>query len=112
MLPSSSVERYSIVCRPSSSTVIGPAYSVHSSSPAKRYSVVATPEPPSLSVALSVTSTGEVYQPPSPSGSAGSRACVVLGGVVSLAGGQPASGVNRMYSYAASIEPLTPSAPM
>ncbi len=85
VLPSLSVERYSIVCRPSSSTVIGPVYAVHSSSPAKRYSVVSTPEPPSLSVAFSVTSTGEVYQPPSPSGSAGSRVCVVLGGVVSPA---------------------------
>ena len=82
-LPSSSVERYWIVCRPSSSTVNGPVYCVHSSVPANRYSVTSTPEPPSLSVALSVTSTGDVYQSLSPSGSAGSSACVVRGGVVS-----------------------------
>src|SRR5918992_782368 len=83
VLPSSSVERYSIVCRPSSSTVNGAVYGVHSSSPAKRYSVVSAPEPPSLSVASSVTSTGDVYQPSSPSGSSGSSEWVVRGGVVS-----------------------------
>ena len=79
---------------------------VHSSSPAKRYSVTSTPEPPSLSVALSVTSTGVTYQSSSPSGSAGSSACVVVGGVVSPVSPQLSASTTKLSNATLVAGPL------
>ena len=60
-LPSLSTERYSIVCEPAVVTLNGPLYAVQFAAPCSRYSVLSTPEPPSLSVAVSVTLTSDLY---------------------------------------------------
>ena len=49
-----------------------------------------------MSVALSVTSTGVTYQSLSPSGSTGSSACVVVGGVVSPPSSQLSASTTKL----------------
>ena len=64
-LPAWSVARCSSVCGPAADTATGVVYVVQAP-PSSRYSSLSRPDPPLLSLPVTVTVTGPVHVPPGP----------------------------------------------